>query len=251
MSYKYFSLIILVYLYSSLINAKTIISPEHQVNLVEVYTSQGCSSCPPAERWLGQFTNNPQLFETFIPINFHVDYWDYLGWKDPYAKAKFTKRQRHYNKLGHANTIATPGFIVNGKGWSGWFRGQTLPINNDKKVGRLTINLEQNHNEDLNGADIKFTAIDDLPSNGHIHLAVLAFDQNTSVSRGENRGKQLPHDFVVIGYKAKKAQRKNNYLTVKLTLPKVEKFQSAKKALVVWVSNGQDPSPIQAAGDWL
>ena len=91
MNNKFFGFIILISLYSSLTSAKTIISPEHQVNLVEVYSSQGCSSCPPAERWLGQFTNSPDLFTSFIPINFHVDYWDYLGWKDPYAKAKFTK----------------------------------------------------------------------------------------------------------------------------------------------------------------
>ncbi|WP_085299072.1 DUF1223 domain-containing protein [Cognaticolwellia mytili] len=251
MSYKFFSIILFVYLYSALANAKTIISPEHQVNLVEVYSSQGCSSCPPAERWLGQFINAPKLFTSFIPINFHVDYWDYLGWKDPYANAKFTKRQRRYNILGHARTIATPGFIVNGKGWEGWFRGQNLPINNDKKVGRLTINLEEDTVKDISVADIKFAAIANAPNNGRVHLAVLAFNQKTSVIRGENRGKQLPHDFVVIGYETEKAQRKNNYFTAKLTLPNVEKFQSVKKALVVWISSDEDPSPIQAAGDWL
>jgi len=248
---KSFSLILFVYLYSSFTFAKTIVSPEHQVNLVEVYSSQGCSSCPPAERWLGQFTNNPNLFTSFIPINFHVDYWDYLGWKDPYANAKFTKRQRSYSAFGHARTIATPGFIVNGKGWGGWFRGQVLPINNDKKVGQLTIDLKPNSNEDLSVVDIKFDAIADLPNDARIHLAILAFDQKTSVSRGENSGKQLPHDFVVIGYKTEKAQQENNHLTAKLTLPNVENFQSPRKALVVWVSNGGDPSPIQAAGDWL
>ncbi len=248
---KFFNLVFFVYLYSAITSGKTIVSPEHQVNLVEVYSSQGCSSCPPAERWLGQFTNHPELFSSFIPINFHVDYWDYLGWKDPYASAKFTKRQRLYNALGHTRTIATPGFIVNGKGWSGWFRGKVLPRNNAKKVGRLMVNLEQNQNENLSVADIKFDAIADLPSNGRIHLAILAFDQSTSVLRGENSGKQLPHDFVVVGYKSQKAQREKNSLTVKIALPNVDKFYVTKKALVIWVSSGKDPSPIQATGDWL
>jgi len=75
-----------------------------------------------------------------------------------------------------------------------------------------------------------------------IHLAILAFDQKILVSRGENSGKQLTHDFVVIGYKTEKDQQENNHLTAKLTLPNIEKFQSAKKALVVWVSNDKDPS---------
>ena len=251
MNNKFFGFIILISLYASLTSAKTIISPEHQVNLVEVYSSQGCSSCPPAERWLGQFTNSPDLFTSFIPINFHVDYWDYLGWKDPYAKAKFTKRQRLYNSLGHARTVATPGFIVNGKGWSGWFRGKTLPINNDRKVGKLTVNLDKSQGEELSIADIKFDAIAGIATRGRVHLTILAFDQQTLVSRGENRGKQLPHDFVVIGYKAQAMQQESNSFTAKLALPNVDKFNAKKKALVVWVSNGSDPSPIQATGDWL
>jgi hypothetical protein len=245
MNNRYFSFIFFVYLFSSLVDAKTIVSPEYQVNLVEVYSSQGCSSCPPAERWLGQFTDDPQLFKSFIPINFHVDYWDYLGWKDPYGNTKFSKRQRRYNSLGHARTVATPGFIVNGKGWSGWFRGHNVPLNNSKKVGQLTVNLEQNL------ADISFDATKDVPKDGRVHLAILAFDQETAVSRGENKGKQLPHDFVVIGYQTMSMAKVNNSLRAKLNLPNVDKFESSKKALVAWVSNGIDPSPIQATGDWL
>lgn len=245
MNDKFFSLIFLIYLCSSQVNAKTIASPEYQVNLIEVYSSQGCSSCPPAERWLQQFTNDPQLFTSFIPINFHVDYWDYLGWKDPYANTEFGKRQRRYNSLGHARTVATPGFIVNGKGWSGWFRGQKVPLNNNKKVGKLIVNLENNL------VDVSFNAGNNVPNNGRVHIAILAFDQKTSVSRGENKGKQLPHDFVVIGYKTQKMQQDKNALIAELTLPNVERFDSEKQALVAWISNGRDPSPIQATGDWL
>lgn len=251
MNSKLFSVILFVFLYSPLTSAKTIVSPEYQVNLVEVYSSQGCSSCPPAERWLGQFINAPKLFTSFIPINFHVDYWDYLGWKDPYAIAEFTKRQRRYNALGHTRNVATPGFVVNGKGWEGWFRGKALTINNERKVGRLIVDLDQSQNEELNIADITFDAIAGIASKGRVHLAILAFDQQTSVSRGENRGKQLPHDFVVIGYKAQAMQQESNSFTAKLALPNVDKFNAKRKALVVWISNGSDPSPIQATGDWL
>jgi hypothetical protein len=59
-------------------------SGELRVNLLEMYSSQGCSSCPPAERWLNQFTADPDLWKRFIPVVFHVDYWDDIGWKDPF-----------------------------------------------------------------------------------------------------------------------------------------------------------------------
>lgn len=249
MSIKFLSFIFFIYSFSSLLHAKTITSPEQQVNLVEVYSSQGCSSCPPAERWLGQFKDDSRLFNSFIPINFHVDYWDYLGWKDPYANAKFSKRQRTYNALGHARNVATPGFIVNGKGWNGWFRGRKIPVNNNKKVGKLTVELTESNRDDI--IDINFDAIATLSNKGRAHVAILAFDQHTVVSRGENRGKKLPHDFVVIGYKSIAMDQNEKAFTAKMLLPNVEKFSSTKKALVVWVSKGRDPSPIQATGDWL
>ena len=167
---------------------------------------RGGSSCPPAEQWLGQFTKSPELFTSFIPINFHVDYWDDLGWKDPYANAQFSKRQRRYNAFGHARTIATPGFIVNGKGYGGWFKCKKLSINNKIKVGRLAVTLEQNRNDGFGSADSRFEALNGAANDGRTYAEILAFDQNTKVFRGENRGKHLLHDFVVIGYKSQTAK---------------------------------------------
>ena len=60
-------------------------SQNKQFILIELFTSQGCSSCPPAEKWLNQFIKDKELWEKYIPVAFHVDYWDYLGWKDPYS----------------------------------------------------------------------------------------------------------------------------------------------------------------------
>ena len=100
-------------------------------------------------------------------------------------------------------------------------------------------------------ANIQFDVLTQAPKIGRVHVAILAFDQQTSVTVGENRGKKLPHDFVVIGYKTRVMKSLNNALVAKLSLPSTEKFQSAEKALVVWVSKGNDPRPIQATGDWL
>src|SRR4051794_5009755 len=64
-------------------------SPQHTLALVELYTSEGCSDCPPADRWLRSLKPG-----SVVPIAFHVDYWDYIGWKDPFARAAFSARQR-------------------------------------------------------------------------------------------------------------------------------------------------------------
>src|SRR5690348_8781739 len=69
-------------------------SGDTQTPLLELYTSEGCSSCPPAEAWLSQLKKSPKLWKDFVPVSFHVDYWDYLGWKDPFAMKAYSRRQQ-------------------------------------------------------------------------------------------------------------------------------------------------------------
>lgn len=224
--------------------SKTISSPLVQVSMLEVYTSQGCSSCPPAERWMSKFKQDKRLWKQLVPLNFHVDYWDYLGWKDPYASSTFTQRQRDYKAHGLSNTVATPGFVVSGQGWNGWFRGQPVPIYPFKAVGVLSAQLD-----DLN-AQISFSPVIKVSAPLKIHVAILGFDQITNVKRGENSGKQLPHDFVVMAYNNAQLTLQKGSYTSQLKLPNASQFPSANQALVFWVSQQNDPSPIQVAADW-
>src|SRR6266704_4673726 len=71
-------------------------SSGEQVALLELYTSEGCSSCPPAETWLSRLKESPGLWKDFVPVAFHVDYWDYLGWRDPWSSKTFIYRQHAY-----------------------------------------------------------------------------------------------------------------------------------------------------------
>jgi uncharacterized protein DUF1223 len=71
-------------------------SGDAQTTLLEVDTSEGCSSCPPAEAWFSRLKESPKLWQDFVPVAFHVDYWDYLGWNDPFATKSHTKRQHGY-----------------------------------------------------------------------------------------------------------------------------------------------------------
>ena len=96
MSKKCLLFFIGLFLFSLSASAETIrfLSHDVQTNLVELYTSEGCSSCPPADRWLSKLRNSEQLWKGFVPLAFHVDYWDYIGWKDRFASPIYGARHR-------------------------------------------------------------------------------------------------------------------------------------------------------------
>src|SRR5579862_2415659 len=80
-------------------------SSERQVALVELYTSEGCSSCPPAESWLSGLKEKPGLWSEFVPVAFHVDYWNSLGWRDKWSSQQYSDRQRDYAGVWGSGTI--------------------------------------------------------------------------------------------------------------------------------------------------
>src|SRR5204862_2851379 len=120
--------------------ATTFESGETQSSLIELFTSEGCSSCPPAEKWLSALKSNQELWKKIIPVAFHVDYWDHLGWRDRFAKPEFTSRQQRYAAAWGGDSLYTPGFVVNGKEWRDWFGGNVTPTSS-AKVGVLRVSF--------------------------------------------------------------------------------------------------------------
>ena len=97
-------------------------SGPQQTALVELYTSEGCSSCPPAEAWMSRLQGDPGLWKKFVPIAFHVDYWDRLGWRDRFSSRQWTERQSRYAALWQSESVYTPAVVLSGKelrNWSG------------------------------------------------------------------------------------------------------------------------------------
>jgi hypothetical protein len=88
-------------------------------------------SCPPADEWLGRQKEATELWQRLIPLAFHVDYWDYLGWWDRFASAEFSQRQRDYRHSGGLGSVYTPGVVVNGQEWRGWYRGESISYDNE------------------------------------------------------------------------------------------------------------------------
>jgi hypothetical protein len=154
--------------------------------VVELFTSQGCSSCPPADEYLGEMTARSDI----IPLAFHVDYWNYIGWSDPFASKQMTHRQKAYSKALGQRYIYTPEMVVN---------GTTQEVGSNRHGVEALI--EAAHKAPQTGPSISLTREDD----GRIRLRVGAgakematiwlvkFDREhtTSVATGENEGRTL------------------------------------------------------------
>ena len=218
-------------------------SGKDRVALVELYTSEGCSSCPPADRWLSKLKSDPRLWRAFVPVAFHVDYWDYIGWKDRFARPAFSDRQRRYAAARRARTVYTPGFFQNGEEWLGWFRGDSFDPDTSP-VGTLQIRLD----------DAGFTA-EFAPRHQDygalvIHFAVLGMGLRSEIKAGENAGSTLEHDFVALETMAVRLDKQGERYFAKTTLPIVDHVEG-DRAIVAWVVEMDDPTPIQAVGGIL
>jgi hypothetical protein len=174
------------------------VSPAHQTVLVELYTSQGCSSCPPADRWLSQLdARHPR--ERVVPIALHVNYWDHIGWKDPFARAEFTSRQRARAAAGGSRTLYTPGVFVQGREFPQWsghvpFDDAIKTLAAARAVVRITLNAElAGPVVTLNASAVALASAPDP----RLYLALVTSGLATNVRAGENRGEQLRNDRVV------------------------------------------------------
>ena len=220
-------------------------SGEKQNTLVELYTSEGCSSCPPAEKYLNNLVNDSELWKSRFPVAFHVNYWDYIGWKDPYARAEFGQRQSRYANLQKVSTVYTPAFMVNGKSWRPGIFSAALP-NSQSRVGELVANIKN----DIIKAN--FTSTSNDTDSVKLNVAIIAMDLVSHIERGENEGRTAEHEFVVIGYSSSSlAEKKNSSFNWKMQLPKKHFLKANKHGVVVWVSKQNDPTPIQVVGGLL
>ncbi len=224
--------------------AESLHSFSTRVSLLELYTSEGCSSCPPADRWMSTLKKDPRLWKQIIPVAFHVDYWDYIGWKDRFASPIYGQRQRDYANNNMLRTVYTPGFVLDGEEWRRWFGVRKLALEEPSTVGSL--NLE------INGAtaEAKFTPTKQQPENLELHVALLGFDLSSAVKAGENRGRQLEHDFIVLGYERITLTRNDDTYQSRFTMPK-PRVTAPRTALAAWVTRDDHPRPIQAVGGWL
>lgn len=214
-----------------------------QVALIELYTSEGCSSCPPADRWLSGLKDDPRLWKEVVPVAFHVDYWDYIGWKDRFASPEYSARQRNYARQQSVRAVYTPGFVYNGEEWRQWFSRRYDDVPRPREAGVLEVVLNAGqavvryHPPGANG---------DLKAN----LVLLGGGLSTQVKAGENRGRRLEHDFVVLGLVSAPLVHNEGAYTMTLELPATT-VRAERYALAAWVSHNDAQAVLQSVGGWL
>ena len=211
-----------------------------KVQLLELFTSEGCSSCPSAEASFSRLVGDSRLWREFVPVAFHVDYWDRLGWKDPFASVEWTKRQQTYAENWKADTVYTPAFVLNGREW----RNATVPIVDGAAPGVLKATVQ-----DSNVVMISFEPANDSSEKFDVYLARLGFGVAVNVRAGENNGRSLKHDFVVLSLAHEKLASGAQELRLAPASDSVSRSERA--ALAVWITNAGDIRPIQATGGWL
>jgi hypothetical protein len=208
-------------------------SGPQRVHLIELFTSQGCSSCPPAEAWLSKLKGEPRLWKDFVPLAFHVDYWDRLGWRDPFASREWTARQYQYSTNWKSESVYTPGFVLDGREWL----GRSVPPPATEKPGMLKLSIKDRK------VAVEFIANDGRTKDVDLHVATVGFDLKTKVSAGENSGRNLDQDFVVLSLTNQKML--GGKTEVALTA------DSRARAIAAWVTAPNQIEPIQAVGGWL
>ena len=177
-------------------------SPAHTVALLELYTSEGCSSCPPADRWLRELSNRFSA-EQLVPLALHVDYWDYIGWKDRFADPRFAERQKQLSRLAGGGTIYTPEVFAGMKELRAWrteaeLVQRIMRINATPAGASITLQMSPSG---ANAVDLqaKFVLAQSAAP-GRLIQGVLVLYENrlsSEVRAGENHGVTLQHDQVV------------------------------------------------------
>lgn len=164
-------------------------------SLLELFTSEGCSSCPPANRWLSGLRTQTRTSPRLVPLAFHVDYWDRLGWVDRFAKPAYSARQHWIAGVNRARTVYTPQFVLDGRDWRPARDGYPQAQNN-RAAAELHLELDTAGTEKLEvrGEAHLHTPADD---GAQVFIALYENDLTSRVGSGENAGKLLRHDYVV------------------------------------------------------
>lgn len=208
-------------------------SGPQKTHLMELFTSQGCSSCPPAEAWLSKLKNESRLWKDFVPLAFHVDYWDRLGWRDPFAAKQWTARQYQYSENWKSESVYTPGFVLDGREWV----GRSIPTAATEKPGTLKLSIKDQK------IMAEFVPNDNGTKDVDLHVAQLGFDLTTRIGAGENSGRNLKQDFVVLSLTNQKMSQGKAEFTFNP--------DSRRGAVAAWITAPNQLEPIQAVGGWL
>jgi hypothetical protein len=217
---------------------------------IELFTSEGCSSCPPADRWMQSLTRDRRLWKTLFPIGWHVDYWNDLGWVDPLSCREGTARQEAYIRHWGRGGAYTPEFVRSGREWRTWSISEALPeFAKPQDVGILGLS-----GRFQSGFTMSFKPVGGADGPWEARVVLMESGVSHEVSRGENAGRRLQHAFAVRTVASASMKPVGGggaawTATLRLPLPSTTGQEpSITGAVVGWVSRPGDPTPVQITG---
>ena len=164
------------------------------LTVVELFTSQGCSSCPPADAYLGELAQQKSI----LALSIHVDYWDYIGWNDRFAQPAFSQRQRAAAARNSASFVYTPQFVFDGRDfrnpWAAGRLSEKLQSFNNRSA---PLKMSLQHSTSAETVRVSLKISNTAAQSAHVYLALFENGLHSAVKAGENAGKKLYHDYVV------------------------------------------------------
>ncbi|WP_296321500.1 thioredoxin family protein [Winogradskyella sp.] len=194
MKTKALTLFIIPFLLGTTKNIENDYTTDTNPVVLELFTSQGCSSCPPADELLKEVRS-----DNVIALSYHVDYWNYIGWKDPFSKKTFTDKQRKYGSKFYSSTIYTPQVVINGREHFVGSKQRLL----QQKIQEYS---KQNHKSEIIVSKAAKSSdyvtfdynIENLDTNDNLRIVLVIDERKTSVKRGENRNRELINSNIVV-----------------------------------------------------
>ncbi|MCA9407476.1 MAG: DUF1223 domain-containing protein [Candidatus Omnitrophica bacterium] len=208
------------------------------IAVVELFTSEGCSSCPPADAILRQITQDARdSAKKIYPLSFHVDYWNYLGWKDPFSQAQYTQRQHEYSKILHSTSVYTPQMIINGKNAFGGYR-QDLATKGIQSALTQTASqhIELNIKKNTTNSISLIYAIKGSIDRKKLNCALVQRGLTSKIIKGENAGKILTHDNVVLDFHSIRLQD----FSGEVIFNKPSFWQAEESSIIAYIQNEEN-----------
>jgi hypothetical protein len=235
---------------TALAGACTAQSGEGTAALVELYTSEGCDSCPPADRWLSSLGEKGYAPGRVVPLSLHVDYWDYIGWKDPYAQQRFAGRQKKLTQQQRLAFVYTPQVMLQGRDFRDWrgagFEQALAKINAQPARARLALRIDEARKGAL--AVQASAEVLDPAQRAEATLYLAAYENRLSsrVTAGENRGHTLAHDYVVLEWLGPYDFDASGRRVEKREVPLLPKAVPGNSGVVAFVQNRRTLEVLQA-----
>lgn len=223
-------------------------SGPQRVALLELYTSEGCNSCPPADDWVSSLSARGLTLDRVVPLGLHVDYWDALGWPDRFAQALFTTRQRGIAARHRSRTIYTPQLVLQGQSLTQWntISAEVQRINQSRARADLSLEVTKQASNALEV--VAQGVIPEAAERPQAKMYVALYENRltNAVTAGENQGRTLQHDYVVRQWIGPLDVDEQGAVRLQRTLPLNSDWKMPDLGIVAFVQQQQTGDVLQA-----